>query len=85
MEEGYTHRAVADRMEVNQSAVSRTYARYRETAGYNRRPGQGRHRVTIPRDNRAIVPHVRREPMQMSFAHANIPVHQYGRTTESSP
>lgn len=68
IEEGYTHRAVADRMGVSQSVVSRAYARYLETAGYNRRPGQGRHRVTTRRDDRAIVRHVRREP----FVHANI-------------
>lgn len=68
IEEGYSQHAVAIRMGVSQSVVSRAYARYQETNRYNRRPGQGCHRVTTPRDDRAIVQQVRREP----FNNANI-------------
>jgi len=68
IEEGYSQRAVAIQMGVSQSVVSRAYARYQETNGYKRRPGQGRHRVTTLRDDRAIVRQVRHEP----FNNANI-------------
>lgn len=68
VEEGHTHRDVAVRMGVNQSVVSRAYARYRETNRLTRRPGQGRHRVTDYRDDRAIVRQVRRDP----FVNANV-------------
>lgn len=68
VEEGYTHRNVAGRMGVSQSVVSRAYARYRETNRLGRRPGQGRHRVTDDRDDRAIVRQVRRDP----FVNANV-------------
>lgn len=67
LDEGNSQRDVAIRMGVSQSVVSRAYARYRETNEYNRRSGQGRHRVTTVRDDRAIVRQVRREP----FLNAN--------------
>lgn len=68
IDEGYTQRAVAIRMGVSQSVVSRAYTRYQETNQYRRRPGQGRHRVTNARDDRAIVREVRGQP----FVNANI-------------
>ncbi|KAK0072053.1 hypothetical protein PV326_000509, partial [Microctonus aethiopoides] len=42
--------------------------RYLETAEYERRAGQGRHRETTPRDDRLIVRRVRQKP----FVPANI-------------
>lgn len=68
IQEGYSQREVATRMGVSQSVVSRAYTRYQETNRFDRRPGQGRHRVTDPRDDRAIVREVRRQP----FLNANI-------------
>lgn len=68
IDEGYTQHAVAIRMGVSQSVVSRAYTRYQETNQYHRRPGQGRHRVTNARDDRTIVREVRRQP----FVNANI-------------
>lgn len=49
-------------MGVSASVVFRAYNRYQETALHSRRPGQGRHRITTPRNDRAIVRRVRQEP-----------------------
>lgn len=68
VEEGYRYREVGERLGVSIAVVCRAYNRYLETASYGRRTGQGRHRVTTPRDDRAIVRRVRREP----FVHANV-------------
>lgn len=68
VQEGYRYREVGDRLGISSSVVSRAYNRYLETAGYERRAGQGRHRVTTRRDDRAIVRRVRQEP----FVPANV-------------
>lgn len=52
VQEGYRYREVGDRLGISSSVVSRAFVgtnngcRYLETAGYERRAGQGRHRVT---------------------------------------
>ncbi|EFN64074.1 hypothetical protein EAG_00079, partial [Camponotus floridanus] len=64
---------VGERFGVSPSVVSRAYNRYLETGGYERRAGQGRHRVTTRRDDRAIILEARREP----FVPANIIAQQF--------
>lgn len=68
VQEGYSYRQVGDRLGVSSSVVSRAYNRYLDTNRFERRPGQGRHRVTTRQDDRAIIRHALREP----FAPANI-------------
>lgn len=75
IEGGNTYRDVGGRLGISASIVSRAYARYRETGGHHRRPGQGRHRETTARDDREIIRHVRRDP----FAHANVVAQNFRR------
>lgn len=73
LEEGRSQVEVAARMGVSQSVISRAYARFNETQTYDRRPGQGRRRITTVRDDRAIVRLSRREPT----AHAGMIARQF--------
>lgn len=55
VQEGYRYRQVGERLGVSASLVSRAYNRFLETNAYERRAGQGRHRATTRRDDRAII------------------------------
>lgn len=68
VQEGYRYRQVGERLDVSASVVSRTYNRFLETNGYERRAGQGRHRATTRRDDRAII----RQALQDPFVPANV-------------
>ena len=54
LEDGQSQRQVAMRFEISQSVVSRIWTRFRETGRYTRRPGQGRHRMTTPQEDRYL-------------------------------
>ena len=60
MEEGRSQRYIADRLGVTQSAVSYVLKRYRENRDHQRRPGQGRRRVTNAVQDRYMVQQVLR-------------------------
>ena len=55
LEEGFSMRYVAQRVDVSVSVVSRAWARYQETGHYARREGSGRPRITTIRQDRHIV------------------------------
>lgn len=61
-QEGYSYREISDRVNAVYSVVRRTWLRYRDTNTFHRRRGQGRHRVTTGRTDRAIVRSARRDP-----------------------
>lgn len=54
IENGFTQREVAAVLDVSRSVVSRLWRRYQETGEFTRRPGQGRHRSTTPRQDRYL-------------------------------
>ena len=54
LEDGQSQRQVAMRFEISQSVVSRIWTRFRETGRYTQRPGQGRHRMTTPQEDRYL-------------------------------
>ena len=56
-------RVVARRLDVSPSVVSRLWRRYQETGEYTRRDGQGRSRMTTPRQDRFLVLLSRRNRM----------------------
>lgn len=60
LEDGARIRVVANRLGVSPSVVSRLWTRYQETGQYSRRPGQGRSRMTTPRQDRYLVTLARR-------------------------
>lgn len=62
LRQGHSQVEVAATMGVSQSVISRAYARFNETQNYDRRPGQGRQRITTERDDRAIVRQARQNP-----------------------
>ena len=54
VQDGTPVRVVARRFGVSPSTVSRLWTRFRETGLYTRRPGQGRIRLTTPRQDRYL-------------------------------
>lgn len=58
--EGNSQRYIAGQMGVSRSVIQRAVSRYRDTGGLGRRPGQGRKRITTPRQDRSIVRNVLR-------------------------
>ena len=54
VQDGTPVREVARRFGVSPSTVSRLWTRFRETGLYTRRPGQGRRRLTTPRQDRYL-------------------------------
>ena len=54
IEDGLTHREVANRLGVSCSVVTRFVRRYEETGQYTRRPGQGRQRCTTGNQDRYL-------------------------------
>ena len=58
--DGRTMRQVAQRLGVSPSVVCRASIRYHDTGQYTRRPGQGRGRVTTPRQDRYMCTMARR-------------------------
>ncbi|CAH2101105.1 unnamed protein product [Euphydryas editha] len=68
-------------MGMSQSVVSPAYARFNATQSYDRRPGQGRRRITTERDDRAIIREARRNPT----AHAHTIVHQFRNRRQRPP
>lgn len=55
LQQGFSQRVVARRLNLSRSAVRRVYQRFLETGEYRRRSGSGRQRVTSERDDRFIV------------------------------
>jgi DNA-binding MarR family transcriptional regulator len=51
-EGGRTQTDIAQRLRVSQSAISRGFNRFRERGTHQRRHGQGRRRITTPRQDR---------------------------------
>lgn len=51
---GHSTDDVARRLNRSKSVISRVYNRFLETQGYRRRAGQGRRRITTPREDRAL-------------------------------
>lgn len=41
-------------LDVSRSLVSRSWSRYQETGEFTRRPGQGRHHIKTPRQDRYL-------------------------------
>lgn len=81
LQQGYSQVEVAASMGVSQSVVSRAYARFNTTQSYDRRPGQGRQRITTERDDRAIIREARRNPT----AHALTIAHQFRNRRQRPP
>lgn len=52
--EGHTQRYAAEQLGVSPSVINRAYHRYLEDGLYGRRPGQGRRRITTPRQDRYL-------------------------------
>jgi len=65
LETGLSQSAVAIRMGINRSTVSRVFSRYQETDSYRRRPDQGRPRVTTNREEHNIVNEALRVPTRV--------------------
>ena len=63
LEEGFSQRYIARQIGVNQSAVSRIGARYRQTGELEPADGQGRRRMTTVREDRAITRFVEVNPV----------------------
>lgn len=53
-EEDISYRQIARRFGIHHTTVSRVVQRFRETNGYSRRPGQGRHRSTTAVEDRFL-------------------------------
>ena len=76
IEDGERLRVVARTLGVPPSVVSRLYRRYQETGEYTRRQGEGRSRMTTPRQGRFLVLLSRRNRMstaralEIDFRHA---------------
>ena len=68
LEDGERLRVVARRLDVSPSVVSRLWRRYQETGEYTRREGQGRSRMTTPRQYRFLVLLSRRNRMSTARA-----------------
>lgn len=54
LKEGMSQRHLAERLNINQSTISRIWTRYRETGKYDRRIGSGRKRATTAREDRDL-------------------------------
>ena len=77
LESGYTQRIVAERFDISRSAAARLWRRYQETGEFTRRKGQGRHRMTLQREDQYLRNLVVRNRqytarrLQIDFQHAN--------------
>lgn len=60
LEDGSTQRMVARRFGVSPSVINRLWRRYNDDGLYTRRPGQGRGRMTTPRQDRYLATLARR-------------------------
>jgi len=66
LETGLSQSAVAIRMGINRSTVSRVFSWYQETDSYRRRPCQRRPRITTNREDRNIVNEALRVPTRVA-------------------
>lgn len=55
LEEGFSMRYIAQRVDVSVSVMSRAWERYQKTGHYARRKGSGRRRITTIRQDRHLV------------------------------
>lgn len=78
MEEGRSQRYIAERLGVTQSAVSYVLRRHRENGNHQRRPGQGRKRVTNAAQDRHIVQQVLRNRTLTAPEVQNVARRTYG-------
>lgn len=55
VQQGRSHRTVAEMLHVHHTTIGRVLRRFQETGSDDRRPGQGRPRVTNERDDRFLI------------------------------
>jgi transposase len=75
-EEGTTQTYIAQRLRVSQSAISRAFNRFRETGTHQRRHGQGRGRITTPRQDRFM--HL--QALRQRFVTSTLVQQEFSRT-----